>query len=126
MWKKRHFINVCKSAVSEVREVVAPELAVLCVDDVQLLAAFNDKITCTVNVEVPQGNSHILEQTVDTGASASILSEKMYRQYFANCSLREPKVKLVTHSRGKLLVIVCLPAVASTARQQSFSLLLHC
>lgn len=59
--KKGHFAKVCKSAVSEVREVVVPELAVLCVDDVKLVAAAFDKITCTINIEAPQGNSHALE-----------------------------------------------------------------
>lgn len=40
------FTTICKSVVSVVREVVVPELAVLCVDDVKLVAAAFDKITC--------------------------------------------------------------------------------
>lgn len=39
------FTTICKSVVSVVREVVVPELAVLCVD-VKLVAAAFDKITC--------------------------------------------------------------------------------
>lgn len=43
--KKEHFANVCKP-VSVVGEVVVPELAVLCVDDVKLVPTAFDKITC--------------------------------------------------------------------------------
>lgn len=43
--KMGRFTTICKSVVSVVREVVVPELAVLCVD-VKLVAAAFDKITC--------------------------------------------------------------------------------
>lgn len=62
------------------KEVVVPELAIPCVDDVKLVAAKDDKITCYVNTEVPQGNPRCLELIVDTGAAVSILPEKIYRQ----------------------------------------------
>lgn len=56
--KRGHFAKICKSAV---REVVVPELVVLWVDNVKLTAATNDKITCNVNVEVPEGKLHVLD-----------------------------------------------------------------
>lgn len=67
--KKGHFAKVCKSAVAVVREVVVPELAILCVEDIKLTAAAFDKITCQLDIEAPQGNSKVLELIVDTGAA---------------------------------------------------------
>lgn len=104
--KKGHFAKVCNSAVSEIIDVVVPELAVLCMDNIKLSAAANDKITCNVNIEAPEGNSHVLELVVDTGASVSILPETIYKGCFANCSLTEPQVKLVTYSKREVSVIV--------------------
>lgn len=77
--KKGHFAKVCKSAVSEMREVEVPELEVLCVDGTKPVAAADDKIMCTVCIEAPKGNSHTLQLIVDTGASVSILRETMYK-----------------------------------------------
>ncbi|KAG7510038.1 gypsy-16 si [Solea senegalensis] len=62
--KMGHYLKVCKSAVSEVREVEVPELTVLCVDNAKLAVAAQDKITCTVHIEAPEGNDHALELTV--------------------------------------------------------------
>lgn len=62
--KLGHFAKVCKSPVSEVREIVVPELSVFCVDDIEFLAEVHDKITCTVNIEAPRGNFHVLEHLV--------------------------------------------------------------
>lgn len=111
------FTTICKTVVSVVREVVVPELAVLCVDDVKLVAAAFDKITCHMDIKGPQGNSQVLELIADTGASVSILPETIYKQYFANCPLTELKVKLVTYAKGDLPVIGCLQATAAVANQ---------
>lgn len=111
--KKGHLAMIFRSPVSKVREVVVPELAVLCIDDI---AAYS-KITCDVKIEVPQENSQVLELIVDTGASVCILPETLYRQYFANCPLTELKVKLVTYAKAKVPVIGCLPAAVNIANQ---------
>lgn len=118
--KKGHFAKVCKSSVSEVREVTVPELEVLCVDD-KPAAAAEEKLTCAVNVEAPQGNSHSLKLIVDTGASVSILPESMYKSYFADCSLCEPKIRLVTYAKGELNVLGCLPATVYIADDNKVS-----
>lgn len=97
------------------REVEVPELEVLCVDGTKPVAAADDKIMCTVCIEAPKGNSHTLQLIVDTGASVSILRETMYKQYFADCSLCEPKVRLVTYAKSDLPVLGCLHATASIA-----------
>lgn len=87
--KKGHFARVCKSAVAVVREVVVPELAVLCVNDHKLVAAVCDKITCQMDSETPQGDAQVLEFIVDTGASVSKLPETTYKEHFAPCALNE-------------------------------------
>lgn len=115
--RKGHFAKVCKSSVSEVKEVVVPELAVLCVDDVKLAAAKYDKITCYVNIEVPQGNPRSLELIVDTGAAVSILPEKIYRQHFADCPLTASQMKLVTYAKGDLPIRGCRSAEVAIANQ---------
>ncbi len=68
--KKGHFARVCKAA-SEVREVEVPDVTVLCVDNIQLSVAANDKITCKVHIEAPGGNKHTLQLVVDTGACSN-------------------------------------------------------
>ena len=77
-----------------VRDVIVHELAVMCVNDIKFTKAFN-KIPC----EAPQGKSQVLELIVDT---------ILYQQHFAHCSLIEPKVKLITYTKGDLPVIGCL------------------
>ncbi|XP_054873664.1 uncharacterized protein LOC129350628 [Amphiprion ocellaris] len=104
-----HFSKVCRSSaktVNQIQEVVVPELAILCVDDVKVAAAACDKLTCKVNVEAPKGNGPAFELIVDTGAAISILPESIYRKYFGCCTLKEPKVQLVTYSRGYLPALV--------------------
>ncbi len=117
--KKGHFAKVCISAVAVVREVVVPELAILCVDDLKFVAAAFDKITCQMDIEAPQGNSHVLELIVDTGAAVSILPEPVYRQHFAHGLLTEPKVKLVTYVKGDPPVTGCLKATVAIASQEN-------
>lgn len=117
--KKGHFAKVCNSAASEIREVVVPELAILQVKDAKFTAATYDKIACNVHIEAPKENFHVLELIVDPGASVSILPETMYRQYFVDCSLTEPQVKLVTYAKREVPVIGCLPATAAIAGQDS-------
>lgn len=112
--KKGHFARVCKTA-SEVREVVVPDVTVLCVDNIQQSAAANDKITCEVNIEAPGGNKHMLQLVVDTGASVSILPEAVYKKHFSQCTLNKPKIKLVTYAKEDLPVIGCLSALASVS-----------
>ncbi|XP_053739631.1 uncharacterized protein K02A2.6-like [Synchiropus splendidus] len=111
--KMGHFAKVCKSAVSEVREVVVPELAVLCVENVKQVAASKDKITSNIMFKTPEGNTTTLELIVDTGASVSILPETLYQQYLSQCPLTEPKVKLVTYAKQNLPVVGCLRVVVS-------------
>lgn len=108
---------MCKSSVSEVKEVVVPELAVPCVDVVKLAAAKYDKITCYVNTEVPQRNPRSLQLIVDTGAAVSILPEKIYRQHFADCPLSASQVKLVTYAKGDLSILGCLSAEVAIANE---------
>ncbi|KAK7895754.1 hypothetical protein WMY93_021079 [Mugilogobius chulae] len=118
--KKGHFAKVCRSSaksVNQIQEVVVPELAILCVDNVKLAAAAFDKLTCTVNIEAPKGNGHSVELIVDTGASVSILPESLYKKHFRNCTLQEPQIKLVTYSKGHLPVLGCLKAETTTTKQ---------
>lgn len=111
MWKKGHFARICKSAAIEVREVVVPDVTVLCVDNMRKTVAANDKITCEVNVKAPRGNRHTLQLVVDTGASVSILPEVVYKKHFSQCTLIKPKIKLVTFAKEDLPVIGCLSAL---------------
>uniref|UniRef100_A0A1A8VDN9 CCHC-type domain-containing protein n=1 Tax=Nothobranchius furzeri TaxID=105023 RepID=A0A1A8VDN9_NOTFU len=104
--KNGHFARVCKSAVAVVREVIVPEFTVLYVDDHKRMTAAGDKITCKMNIETPQGHSQVLELTVDTGASVSILPEAIYKEHFAPCALTEPKVKLVTYAKALNIDII--------------------
>lgn len=103
--KRGHFAKVCKSAA--VREVVVPELTVLCVNQSQ------DKIRCQVQLEAPQGNKIPLELIVDTGSSVSILPETLFMKHFANCELKEPQVRLVTYSREQLPTLGCFTVSVS-------------
>lgn len=47
---------------------------------------------------------------MDTGSSVSILPGVIYNRYFQNCSLTEPKVKLVTYLKEAIPVLGCLRA----------------
>ena len=70
-----------------VREVVVPEWAILCVDDIKLADEAFNKIYCQLDTEALQWNSKALELIVDTGAAVAILPEPVYRQHFAHCPL---------------------------------------
>ncbi|ROL51121.1 Retrovirus-related Pol polyprotein from transposon 17.6 [Anabarilius grahami] len=113
--KKGHFAKVCKAAVSEVREVVVPDVTVLCVDNIKQSTLANDKITCEVNIEAPGGNKHMLQLVVDTGASVSILPEAVYKKHFSQCTSTKPNIKLVTYAKENLPVVGCLSALVGVS-----------
>ncbi len=50
---------------------------------------------------------------MDTGSSVSILPEAMYKIIFLHCSLKVPKVKIVTYLKEEILVLGCLHADVS-------------
>lgn len=78
-----------------------PELAVLCKNDIKLMAAACDKITGKLNFEATQGNSQVLELTVDTGASVCIFDQKLSTSnILQKAPLTEPKLKLITCAKG--------------------------
>lgn len=117
--KRGHFARVCKAAVSEVREVVVPDVTVLCVENVKKSVTANDKITCEVNIEAPRGHKHKLQLVVDTGASVSILPEDLYKKHFSQCTLSNPEIKLVTYAKENLPVIGCLSALVGVSENDN-------
>ncbi|KAK6493672.1 hypothetical protein HHUSO_G25 [Huso huso] len=103
-----HFAKVCRSANRHVvREIVVLELTVLYMNDA---VSYKDKLVCTVQIGVSDTHSYNIDLIVDTGSSVSILPQDLYQQYFANCPLNEPKVRLVTYSKEDLPVLGCLSA----------------
>lgn len=69
--KKGHFTKLWKSPVATERNKIVPELAILFVNEIQLMPAGFDKISCQLNVEAPLGNTQVQELIVDTGTSTS-------------------------------------------------------
>lgn len=75
------------------------------------MAAACDKM----DSETLKGNSPSSIKPHHTEASVFILPETIYKEHFAPCAVTEPKVKLVTYTKGDLPVIGCLQATVRVA-----------
>lgn len=69
-----------------------------------------DKIKCTVTIKTEEVSPVLIELTVDTGSTVSILPSYLYKQHFSSSPLQSPQVKLVTYSKVALPILACLSA----------------
>ncbi len=119
--KTGHFAKVCKSKEKTVNELAMPEVTVL---SVQHNSATQTKLTCTVEITAQNNQSCVLDLLIDTGLAVSFLPECVYKTKFCKCPLTKPRLQLVTYSKEKLTVIVCLKVDVSyqytTARSEMY------
>lgn len=103
-----HYSRVCRSGQARsVREIDLPEVQILYMHD-----SLSHKIRCTAVITTTT-TSVLIELTVDSGSSVSILPKIVYETHFKKDALLPPSLKLVTYSCAPIPVLGCLPVTVS-------------